>query len=59
MKTFNQFLLESTPPGYEDWVTKNKQKFIDEYGEEKGLRILYATAWSEYNHRKQLRVGNI
>lgn len=37
-------LNESTPPGMEDWVLKNKQRFIDEYGEKKGLAILYAKA---------------
>ena len=38
-------LGESAAPGQEDWIKKNKEKFIKEYGKEKGLKILYAKAW--------------
>lgn len=38
-------LDEVAPPGQEDWIKKNKGRFIDQYGKEKGERILYATAW--------------
>lgn len=44
-------LDEKAPPGKEDWIRKNKKRFIDQYGKEKGLSILYATAWK--NHNKQ------
>lgn len=42
---------ESAPPGEEEWITKNKQAFIDQYGEGKGTSILYATAWKNYNKK--------
>lgn len=38
-------LRESTPPGMESWVKKNKAHFVKEYGEKKGHEVLYATAW--------------
>lgn len=37
-------MTEVAAPGQEDWIKKNKARFIDQYGEEKGKRILYATA---------------
>ncbi|VVC05203.1 Uncharacterised protein [uncultured archaeon] len=42
-------LAESAAPGQEDWIKKNKQNFIDEYGKEKGLEVLYATAWKRHD----------
>jgi hypothetical protein len=42
---------ESSPPGEEQWVKSNKNAFIKQYGEEKGLEVLYATAWSRYNKK--------
>lgn len=36
---------ESAAPGQEGWIKKNKARFIDQYGEKKGLEVLYATAW--------------
>lgn len=36
---------EVAAPGQEDWIKANKQRFIDQYGKEKGLGVLYATAW--------------
>lgn len=40
-------LTEKAPPDpqLEKWIKDNKEKFIDQYGEEEGLKILYATAW--------------
>jgi hypothetical protein len=38
---------ESAAPGKEDWIKANKARFITQYGEEKGLRILYAKAWKD------------
>lgn len=46
-------IFETAPPGMEDWVKSNKQRFIDEYGEERGTRVLYAKAWTMKN--KKLR----
>jgi len=45
-------LEEKAPPDpeIERWIKANKQRFIDQYGEEKGLEILYATAWKRYNN---------
>lgn len=40
-------LNEVTAPGKEDWVRANKARFIDKYGKEKGLKILYAKAWKD------------
>ena len=40
---------EVTAPGQEDWVKKNKKHFIDQYGKEKGLEVLYATAWKRHH----------
>jgi hypothetical protein len=41
------YVTESAPPGKdaENWIRSNKSRFIKEYGEEKGLRVLYARAW--------------
>lgn len=37
-------LSEVAPLDQEDWVRKNKERFIKQYGKERGTRILYATA---------------
>jgi hypothetical protein len=42
-------LDEVSAPGKEDWIKANKQRFVKEYGKEKGLRILYAKAWKMAN----------
>lgn len=47
--TTDYSMHESAPPGMEDWVKSNKQRFIDQYGKEKGLEVLYATAWKNKN----------
>lgn len=38
-------VAEVAAPGQEDWIKKNKKHFIDQYGKDKGLEVLYATAW--------------
>ena len=38
-------VMESAAPGQEAWVKKNKQNFINQYGQKKGLEVLYATSW--------------
>ncbi len=38
-------LEEKAAPGQEDWIKSNKARFIKQYGKEKGLEVLYATAW--------------
>jgi hypothetical protein len=35
---------ESAVPGQEAWIKSNKSKFVEHYGREKGLEVLYATA---------------
>jgi hypothetical protein len=40
----NSELSEVAPPDQEDWIMKNKERFIKQYGKEQGTRILYATA---------------
>lgn len=38
---------ETAPPSkkLENWIKANKERFYKEYGEEKGKKVLYATAW--------------
>ena len=36
---------EKAAPGQEDWIKSNKERFIKQYGNKKGLEVLYATAW--------------
>lgn len=43
---------EKAPPGMEPWIKKNKQKFVQRYGEDKGLEVLYATAWKRHNAKE-------
>lgn len=44
---------EVAAPGQEDWIKANKQRFIDQYGKEKGLGVLYATAWKRSKGQKE------
>jgi hypothetical protein len=39
---------EVAPPDQkiEKWIKANKQRFIDRYGKEKGLKVLYGRAWN-------------
>jgi hypothetical protein len=37
-------LQEKAAPGQEDWIKSNKQRFIKQYGKDKGMEVLYATA---------------
>lgn len=50
LTTAYQRLLEAAPPDkkIEQWIKDNKQRFIDEYGEKKGLEVLYGKAWEMY-----------
>lgn len=50
--TPDQQVSEVTPPGMEDWIKKNKAKFLKQNGAEKGLSALYATAWDIHNKQK-------
>ena len=47
-------LQEKAPPDedMERFIKKQKQDFIDRYGKERGLEILYATAWKMYNKKQ-------
>lgn len=38
-------MQEVAAPGQEDWIKKNKERFIKQYGKDKGMSVLYATAW--------------
>lgn len=51
-------LHESTPPGMESWVKKNKARFVKEYGEKKGHEVLYATAWKLHNKMNEMEELN-
>jgi len=48
-------LSEKAPPSkeIETWIKKNKQRFIDRYGEEEGTSILYGKAWNMYNDKNE------
>jgi hypothetical protein len=45
---------EIAPPDkeVEDFIKKNKDSFKKEYGPDKGMKALYAKAWSMYNAKK-------
>lgn len=47
-------LNEVSPPGAkaESWIKANKKRFYDEYGPEKGKKILYAKAWEMFGDKK-------
>lgn len=42
-------LDEKAAPGQEEWIKSHKQDFIKQYGKDKGLQVLYATAWKRHN----------
>lgn len=48
-----KILKEVSPPdkSIEDWILKNKKRFVQEYGKEKGLEVLYGRAWNMYNEK--------
>lgn len=50
-------LDEVSAPGQEDWIKANKERFIKQYGEEKGKRILYAKAWKMAKEEFELNEG--
>lgn len=52
-----KMLDEAAPPGMEDWVKSNKDRFKNEYGSEEGEKILYATAWAMKN--KQVKEASL
>jgi len=47
-------LTEKAPPDadMERFIKNQKQDFIDRYGKEKGMEILYATAWKMFNKKQ-------
>jgi hypothetical protein len=44
---------EKAPPdaNIEKWILANKDRFMKEYGPEKGMAVLYAKAWEMYNKK--------
>ena len=48
---------EKAPPGMEPWIKKNKDRFKKQYGAEKGMEILYATAWRRHEANESGEVG--
>lgn len=48
-------LDEKAAPGQEDWIKSNKARFIKQYGKEKGLEVLYATAWKRSKKQDESR----
>ncbi len=51
--TLVESIQEKAPPSasMERFIKKKKQEFIDQYGAEKGMEILYATAWKMFNNK--------
>lgn len=51
--TMVESIQEKAPPSasMERFIKKKKQEFIDQYGAEKGMEILYATAWKMHNNK--------
>ena len=49
-------LTEKAPPDpkIEKWIKDNKKRFIDEYGKEKGIEILYAKAWKMHKENDEM-----
>lgn len=43
---------EVAAPGQEDWIKSNKERFIKQYGKDKGESVLYATAWKRHHADK-------
>jgi hypothetical protein len=43
---------EVAAPGQEDWIKSNKERFIKQYGKDKGMSVLYATAWKRNKDAK-------
>lgn len=46
-------MTEKAPPGMEPWVKANKERFVKQYGEKKGLGVVYATAWKMFYKNKK------
>ena len=46
-------MTEKAPPGMEPWVKANKARFVKQYGEKKGLGVVYATAWKMFYKKKK------
>lgn len=46
-KLKEETLDEVAPPNpkIEKWINSNKERFVKEYGKEKGMQVLYAKAW--------------
>jgi hypothetical protein len=45
-------MTEKAPPGMEPWVKANKERFVQQYGQKKGLGVVYATAWKMFYKKK-------
>lgn len=68
MESTEDRITEAAAPGTENWVKANKQRFIDQYGNKKGTKILYATSWKIHESKldemvmdriKHPEIGNI
>lgn len=45
---------EVAPPDaeIEDFINQNKNRFVKQYGKEKGIQVLYSLAWKRFNEKK-------
>lgn len=57
VNAYDQEMTESSAPGQEGWIKKNKKHFIDQYGKKKGLEVLYATAWKRAKKNESVNEG--
>lgn len=51
-------LTEKAPPSKqaEKWIKANKQRFVKQYGPEKGMQVLYAKAWKDFVPKSESHV---
>jgi len=39
-------------PKIEDWINQNKKRFVQQFGKEKGIQVLYSKAWKMFGAKK-------
>ena len=50
-QTLLEPVKEEAPPGMEDWILKNKERFKRKYGKDYA-KFLYGHAWNMHNKEK-------
>ena len=54
--TEEETIIEKAPPDaeIEDWIEKNKERFVAQYGEDEYAPYLYGRAWNMYNKKHDI-----